>query len=138
MTLQMFLYGFRAQVCCGIIFKGMNGEVLVDPTLLRPCQTCKKSDSNHTPGARKGNRGITQRKQPALERRTSLDDSDSNPSTPSFRGMADFYEPNTPDPETPPDSPPDSLKDECESDIITQLTPTKNNYVSNRAITMEC
>ncbi|ESO89291.1 hypothetical protein LOTGIDRAFT_95027, partial [Lottia gigantea] len=30
-------YWKKTQVCCGTIFKGLNGEVLVDPKLLRPC-----------------------------------------------------------------------------------------------------
>lgn len=28
-------------MCCGIIFKGLNGEVLLDPKLLRPCFSCR-------------------------------------------------------------------------------------------------
>lgn len=31
----------RTEVCCGIIFKGPNGEVMVDTSLLRPCRKCK-------------------------------------------------------------------------------------------------
>ena len=33
----------RTEICCGIIFKGANGECLVDTNLLRPCRTCKPS-----------------------------------------------------------------------------------------------
>ncbi|XP_067674256.1 SIN3-HDAC complex-associated factor-like [Haliotis asinina] len=35
-------YWKKTQVCCGIIFKGLNGEVLLDPKLLRPCFTCRR------------------------------------------------------------------------------------------------
>ena len=31
----------RTVVCCGTIFKGANGEVLVDTSLLHPCRSCK-------------------------------------------------------------------------------------------------
>lgn len=32
--------GFRQKVCCGIIYKGRFGEVLLDPHLYKPC--CQK------------------------------------------------------------------------------------------------
>ncbi|XP_052810209.1 SIN3-HDAC complex-associated factor-like [Mya arenaria] len=137
-------YWTMTQVCCGTIFKGMNGEVLVDPTLLHPCWSCKSnksgstSSNNNNSKSTNNNSNSHQRKKHQIRRSTSLEDSDSNPSTPSFRGMADFYEGNTPEPETPPESPPDSLKDDCESDIMTQLTPTKSSYVSSHTIAMEC
>lgn len=31
---------FRQKVCCGIIYKGRFGEVLIDPHLFKPC--CRK------------------------------------------------------------------------------------------------
>lgn len=34
-------YWKKTEVCCGIIFKGPNGEVMVDTSLLRPCRKCK-------------------------------------------------------------------------------------------------
>lgn len=34
-------YWKKTEICCGIIFKGANGEVLVDTKLLHPCRTCK-------------------------------------------------------------------------------------------------
>ena len=37
----------REQICCGVIFKGQRGEVLVDPRLMKPCW-CKCS-ANTTP-----------------------------------------------------------------------------------------
>ncbi len=36
---------FRTQICCGIVFKGANGEILVDTNLLRRCKRCKPSQS---------------------------------------------------------------------------------------------
>ena len=30
-------------MCCGVIFTGINGEVLVDTSLLRPCGSCKRT-----------------------------------------------------------------------------------------------
>ncbi|XP_041355121.1 SIN3-HDAC complex-associated factor-like [Gigantopelta aegis] len=38
-------YWKKTQVCCGIIFKGINGEVLVDPRLLKPCFSCRSQDA---------------------------------------------------------------------------------------------
>ena len=35
----------REEVCCGIIFKGPNGEVLVDPKLLKPYCYCSRGQS---------------------------------------------------------------------------------------------
>ncbi|XP_046390995.1 myb-like protein V [Ischnura elegans] len=32
----------REEVCCGIIFKGPNQEVIVDPRFLKPCIGCRK------------------------------------------------------------------------------------------------
>ena len=38
------LSGWRKEeVCCGTIFKGPNGEVLVDPKLLKPYCHCARS-----------------------------------------------------------------------------------------------
>ena len=34
---------YRTEICCGIIFKGANGEVIIDPSLLRPCICRAKS-----------------------------------------------------------------------------------------------
>jgi len=39
-------YWKKTEVCCGIIFKGINGEVLVDTSLLHPCRTCKPTSEN--------------------------------------------------------------------------------------------
>ena len=39
MTYYRSLYfHFRTEVCCGIIFKGKNGEVLLDMSLMNPCR----------------------------------------------------------------------------------------------------
>ncbi|XP_074661848.1 SIN3-HDAC complex-associated factor-like [Tubulanus polymorphus] len=35
-------YWKRTKICCGIIFTGPHGEVMVDPSLLKPCNSCKK------------------------------------------------------------------------------------------------
>lgn len=36
----MFFLVYRQKVCCGIIYKGRFGEVLIDPHLFKPC--CRK------------------------------------------------------------------------------------------------
>lgn len=36
--LETYLY--RKNVCCGVIFVGMMGEVLIEPSLLKPCLGC--------------------------------------------------------------------------------------------------
>lgn len=127
---MIFFILSRTQVCCGTIFKGMNGEVLVDPQLLKPCWTCGKNN--------KSSRG---KKSSELKRSTSLEDTDSNSSTPSF-SVADFYEANTPEPETPPESPPNSPKDLLSDtdnlSSIQQCTTAKMNFVSSHSIPMEC
>lgn len=39
----------REKICCGIVFKGPNGELLLDPRFLKPCdarvQMCKLRSS---------------------------------------------------------------------------------------------
>lgn len=37
---NVFFLFFREKVCCGTIFKGRFGEVIVDPRFLKPCQGC--------------------------------------------------------------------------------------------------
>mgnify|MGYP006890258346 CR=1 FL=1 len=108
----------------------MNGEVLVDPTLLKPCWSCGKNKSRNT----------TKTPERELRRSTSLEDTDSNSSAPAFN-VADFYEPNTPEPETPPDSPPDSPKHTITQDgnmSQIQQCSTKMNFVTSHTIPMEC
>lgn len=34
------IYNFREIICCGTIFKGRYGEVIVDPSLIKPCIGC--------------------------------------------------------------------------------------------------
>lgn len=131
---------FRTQVCCGTIFKGMNGEVLVDPTLLKPCWSCgkNKSRNNNNNSNTTTERELSHSRE--LTRSTSLEDTDSNSSTPIF-SVADFYEGTTPEPETPPDSPPDSPKHTLtQNGDITQLQQcsTKMNFVTSHSISMEC
>ncbi|CAB4066917.1 SIN3-HDAC complex-associated factor [Lepeophtheirus salmonis] len=36
----------RQSVCCGTIFRGPYGEVVIDPRFLNPCGTCKKKGTN--------------------------------------------------------------------------------------------
>lgn len=31
------LFNFREKICCGTIFRGLNGEVLLDQRFLKPC-----------------------------------------------------------------------------------------------------
>ncbi|CAH1800152.1 unnamed protein product [Owenia fusiformis] len=33
----------KAKVCCGTIFKGPSGEVLIDPRFIRPCNGCRRN-----------------------------------------------------------------------------------------------
>ncbi|XP_064629647.1 SIN3-HDAC complex-associated factor-like [Lineus longissimus] len=42
-------YWKKTQICCGIIFKGPNGEVVVDPSLFKPCNACKKPSGKSSP-----------------------------------------------------------------------------------------
>lgn len=39
-------YWKKTEICCGIIFKGQNGEVMVDTALLRPCTSCRRTQSS--------------------------------------------------------------------------------------------
>lgn len=120
-------------MCCGIIFKGLNGEVLVDPNLLKPCWSCGKNKSrNNNNNIKKTDR--------ELRRSTSLEDTDSNSSAQTFN-VADFYETNTPEPETPPDSPPDSPKHtltDPENLSPLQHCSKQMSFVTNHSIPMEC
>lgn len=34
------IYNFREIICCGTIFKGRYGEIIVDPSLIKPCIGC--------------------------------------------------------------------------------------------------
>ncbi|XP_002734558.1 SIN3-HDAC complex-associated factor-like [Saccoglossus kowalevskii] len=34
----------KEEVCCGVIFRGPRGEVLVDPQLLKPCKGCRQKN----------------------------------------------------------------------------------------------
>lgn len=38
----------KEEICCGIIFKGPNNEVVVSPKLLKPC-SCRKSSISSLP-----------------------------------------------------------------------------------------
>jgi hypothetical protein len=40
---------FRTKVCCGTIFSGANGEVLLDMRLWRPCVRCRRMASGSLP-----------------------------------------------------------------------------------------
>ena len=75
-------YWKKTQVCCGIIFKGMNGEVLVDPQLLQPCWSCTKG-SKSRPGE--------------LRRSQSTDDTESTTSSNSYCDMDSISENSPPD-----------------------------------------
>jgi hypothetical protein len=39
----------RETICCGVIFKGPNNEVVISPKLLKPCSCRKSSSSGSTP-----------------------------------------------------------------------------------------
>lgn len=47
---MLLFYLFREKICCGIIFKGPDNELLVYPKLLRPCCN-KNSGKNVTIGS---------------------------------------------------------------------------------------
>lgn len=68
---------FRTEVCCGIIFKGLNGEVLLDPQLLHPCLSCKTGRNRRTG---------------ELRRSQSTDDTESNSSANSYNGDAEYLD----------------------------------------------
>lgn len=72
---------FRTEVCCGIIFKGLNGEVLVDPQLLHPCYSCTKG-SKSQPGK--------------LRRSQSTEDAESTTSSNSYSEDMDIVSENSP------------------------------------------
>ncbi|RXM93743.1 DENN domain-containing protein 5A [Acipenser ruthenus] len=44
-------YWKRQKVCCGIIYKGRFGEVMIDPRLFKPCCSAKKSETLSQPDA---------------------------------------------------------------------------------------
>lgn len=50
----------REKICCGTIFKGPSGQVLLDPRLLKPCKVCMKPSSKGNVGASPSN-GASQR-----------------------------------------------------------------------------
>ena len=104
----------------------------MDQQLLRPCWSCRKPQ--------------TKSRQTELRRSTSLEDTDSNSSTPSFAGI-DFYNSNPVQTETPPDSPPESpenletsVTEEEASLALTSLqcSSQKIDYAPPITITMEC
>lgn len=41
-------YPFRQKVCCGIVYKGRFGEVIIDPRLFKPCCSSKKQTLGST------------------------------------------------------------------------------------------
>ncbi|XP_071791912.1 SIN3-HDAC complex-associated factor-like [Asterias amurensis] len=47
-------YWKMEQICCGTIFKGGRGEVLIEPTLFKPCTACSGSSSPPSPARRSG------------------------------------------------------------------------------------
>ena len=40
----------REKICCGVIFKGPNNEVVISPKLLKPCSCRMKTPSSSTSG----------------------------------------------------------------------------------------
>ena len=36
---------FRQKICCGIVYKGRFGEVIIDPRLFKPCCSSKKQNT---------------------------------------------------------------------------------------------
>lgn len=57
---------YSETVCCGTIFKGPNGEVLIDPRFLKPCQARLAKCKQLSPGA-----------SPVHEKTSSVDQSNS-------------------------------------------------------------
>jgi len=39
-------YWKKTEVCCGVIFKGPRGEVVIDMSLMHPCKSCKRMDES--------------------------------------------------------------------------------------------
>lgn len=44
----LFFPLFRQKVCCGIVYKGRFGEVIIDPRLFKPCCSSKKQTLGST------------------------------------------------------------------------------------------
>lgn len=76
---------YREKICCGIIFKGPNGEVLIDERFFKPCdarmQLCKLRSSN----AVKGQTGGTE---PTVTKGYNDNSSDSGYDESSNQGLA--------------------------------------------------
>lgn len=49
-SIYLFFYFplFRQKVCCGIVYKGRFGEVIIDPRLFKPCCSSKKQTLGST------------------------------------------------------------------------------------------
>ena len=41
----VFIIFFRQKICCGIVYKGRFGEVIIDPRLFKPCCSSKKQNT---------------------------------------------------------------------------------------------
>lgn len=79
---------YREKICCGIIFKGPNGELLLDSRFLKPCdarlQMCKLRSSNNAAKAQ------TDGTEPVVTKGYNDNSSDSGYDESSNQGSAEF------------------------------------------------
>lgn len=75
-------YWKKTEICCGIIFKGLNGEVMVDTSLLKPCASCKPRSSLASQLALPPQEVIP------LERQDSLESQYSSSNSMAYQDMA--------------------------------------------------
>lgn len=133
-------YWKQTAICCGTIFRGTNGEVMVDPRLLRPCQTCKPCGSMAAPTSTQPTRSPHTRKHSE-----SCASSDSGVSTPAL-DADDLGCPGTPPPPTlepelpacsqgatlyPAPHSPSLLDDDMEDDYMPQALPQFPRFAAN-------
>ena len=75
----------REKICCGVIFKGPNNEVVISPKLLKPC-SCRKTPSSglspKTPsGSTSDNISLVSSFSPVSSSRLDNEDNESNASS---------------------------------------------------------
>lgn len=70
----------REQICCGVIFKGPNNEVVISPKLLKPC-SCRKSSSSSSSSTPKTPTGSTSDVSSAFSPSRLEEDNESNASS---------------------------------------------------------
>lgn len=71
----------REQICCGVIFKGPNNEVVISPKLLKPCSCRKSSSSSSSSSTPKTPTGSTSDVSSAFSPSRLEEDNESNASS---------------------------------------------------------